>query len=222
MDTPTGQPCMCGGAGLGARATSLATGGKRARTWPGVSWFSSKSARTASMSVESSAQAAEPTRGLAERFPFIATPATNPALPLLPPEGPEQKPDVRHERDRCVSAWVEAATIEGAEPLPVGTGRLGGTTGDGGVVLAADTPMQLAQHARNWRGAGRRPLEHVGRASVVLRVRGRGAGDRKRGGAIARWVATGTIVSSPSAHRPSAPAIVDALGRLLPVSECQS
>ena len=107
------------------------------------------------MSVESSAQAAEPTRGLAERFPFIATPATNPALPLLPPEGPEQKPDVRHERDRCVSAWVKAATIEGAEPLPVGTGRSGGTTGDGGVVLAADTPMQLAQHARNWRIAGR-------------------------------------------------------------------
>ena len=38
-------------------------------------------------------------------FCIIATPATNPALPLLPPQGPEQKPDVRHERDRCVSAW---------------------------------------------------------------------------------------------------------------------
>ena len=39
---------------------------------------------------------------------------------------------------------------------------------------------------RRWRGAGQGPLEHVGPASVVPRVRGRRAGHRNRGEALAR------------------------------------
>ena len=61
------------------------------------------------MSVESSAQAVEPTRGLAERFRFIAGAVADLPLPLPGPEPSKRKRYVRREDDRAVSAWVKAA-----------------------------------------------------------------------------------------------------------------
>ena len=58
---------------------------------------------------------------------------------------------------------------------------------------------------RDWRRAGRSKLDGVGPASVVLRVRGVRAGDRKRGHTIARGLVVGAIETSPmrSPHRPA-------------------
>jgi hypothetical protein len=51
---------------------------------------------------------------------FIAAPAIDPSLPLLPHDRPKQKRHSLNERDRAVWPWVEAATRGSRSVSPLG------------------------------------------------------------------------------------------------------